>query len=652
MDNETPNYTQNQHDKPTTEPAVSQPETKTAPDNTGAVLQSDQASVEHTPSMSVHHNNNKPYKPWYKRPLVLAIIIIVLLGAAAGYWYMTKKSTPVNKSATSVSSSTKADSLNSLPPAGAAKLLATPTKIDPLTLFTDLSVPFGTDCTGATSAQISTGTCPAIKLSAINFYKIGATSDGSPIYVLTGTSDGPFDSTYVVVQDSANHYTIYGRYSYIDTNPAVNTDKTSLMNAQTQAASLKKSLATNVSLDTTNLIPGLSFPDNPTISGLKVSLGTYVDATAGRFINGLTNIRSLGGPVAETDLKKLSSQKGVDFYEVTISKKGTFQLREIDGTLGGVFAVQYQLNNSLLSTTAPAITWTDGTKNLKTYTSRTPGCGSAYGYLVATTIDPKTLVLAGTTSDGQKLYQLPDSDPFLTDVYTQDYDKGTNLDDKSLQNMSIADFQKGHSLLVAKNALGDYQAYLRNDLFTGGGCAKPVIYLYPTTPVSVSVRVAARVTKSNPVYDPSFGWQNVAAQPNGQLSYRGTTYDSLFWEGLGLGIYPDITGGTVVKQAEAVATIKSQLTAQGLQAHEISDFLDYWQPKLPKTAYVRLSWLTTDQLNTLAPLSIQPAPQTLIRTFLDFKGLGSPVKIPAQHFSAPTRKGFTVVEWGGLLQTN
>lgn len=42
-----------------------------------------------------------------------------------------------------------------------------------------------------------------------------------------------------------------------------------------------------------------------------------------------------------------------------------------------------------------------------------------------------------------------------------------------------------------------------------------------------------------------------------------------FWEGPGYGTYPGITSGTVVKHADAVATIQKQLKQQGLNQKKL-----------------------------------------------------------------------------------
>ncbi|MBQ3252663.1 MAG: hypothetical protein IJB02_05440 [Oscillospiraceae bacterium] len=48
-----------------------------------------------------------------------------------------------------------------------------------------------------------------------------------------------------------------------------------------------------------------------------------------------------------------------------------------------------------------------------------------------------------------------------------------------------------------------------------------------------------------------------------------------------------------------------------------------------------------------AKLDVIPAPDTLIRVFMTFKASETPVRLPAQELTAPERKGFTVIEWGG-----
>jgi hypothetical protein len=270
--------------------------------------------------------------------------------------------------------------------------------------------------------------------------------------------------------------------------------------------------------------------------------------------------------------------------------------------------------------------------------------------VVAKNVSAGDLVKAGTTPHGQTVYQLSKNNPLVQETYTKDYSNGENLDDQSLKNLNIDQFTQKHGYFLAENGFGEYMLFLRSDMIFRGGCAKPVIYLYPQQKQQVSVKVGAQVVNSAPAY--VSGWENVTAAPDGKLTYQGKAYDSLFWDGYGSGAYPQINSGTIVKTADASNIVRQQLAAQGLNNHEIADFMAYWQSKLAavKQPYTRLTWFNTGQMNNLAPLQISPKPQTLVRVFLDFEGVSKPYSLKPQNLRAPARQGFTAVEWGGLLR--
>ena len=72
----------------------------------------------------------------------------------------------------------------------------------------------------------------------------------------------------------------------------------------------------------------------------------------------------------------------------------------------------------------------------------------------------------------------------------------------------------------------------------------------------------------------------------------------------------------------------------------------YWLPQMQDNAYNLISFqqeIYTDS----ARLTIDPAPDTLLRVFMAWQSSEKFVDLPAQELSAPERTGFTVVEWGG-----
>ncbi|MEI6498599.1 MAG: hypothetical protein WCO23_01425, partial [bacterium] len=96
-------------------------------------------------------------------------------------------------------------------------------------------------------------------------------------------------------------------------------------------------------------------------------------------------------------------------------------------------------------------------------------------------------------------------------------------------------------------------------------------------------------------------------------------------------------------------TISDHLDKLGLNKKEKNDFMEFWLPKMPDKPYVRLTWFGTSTVNQMIPMTVIPKPDTVIRIFLDFQGLDKTYDLKSQKLTSISRKGFTVIEWGGLL---
>lgn len=215
--------------------------------------------------------------------------------------------------------------------------------------------------------------------------------------------------------------------------------------------------------------------------------------------------------------------------------------------------------------------------------------------------------------------------------------------------LSYDDYKNQLTNIVFQEPKGNWRVLSSGEYLYSARADKPVIYLYPEKSNYIDVFVDATITASDPTY-PSGGWKNVFANPSGQLTYKQEKYDYLFWEGIGSGRYPYVKNiGKLVLQDNLIKNIEEDLKVQGLIEKEITDFMDFWSNHLPKEKYVRLSWLTTEQMNELAPLRVNPTPDTVIRVFLDMKGYNEPIKLTPQKLTKNERKGFTLVEWGGQL---
>ena len=175
--------------------------------------------------------------------------------------------------------------------------------------------------------------------------------------------------------------------------------------------------------------------------------------------------------------------------------------------------------------------------------------------------------------------------------------------------------------------------------------AKPVIYLYPEAETEVSVKLdySGKFTSTYPEYNG--GWK-VTAMPDGTLfDENGREYYCLFWEGVSKAEY-DFSKGFCVPGDETMEFLEEALQKLGLSPKEANEFIIYWLSRMQGNEYNLISF-QTDAYTDSAKLSIEPEQDTLIRVFMAWKPLDEFVEIEPQELSAPERKGFAAVEWGG-----
>lgn len=176
---------------------------------------------------------------------------------------------------------------------------------------------------------------------------------------------------------------------------------------------------------------------------------------------------------------------------------------------------------------------------------------------------------------------------------------------------------------------------------------KPIIYLYPTDTIPVTVILDSAITPTftYPQY-PSQGWR-VTAYPDGTLkdSETGKRYYSLFWEGI-YHTKKEIDSGFVVSAHEVVPFLEEKLEILGLNFREAQEFILYWAPKLEQNSYSVIHF-STDRYDQEVPLEIIPRPDTQIRIMMEYRHSDHWFELPEQNLKSPKREGFTAVEWGG-----
>ena len=177
---------------------------------------------------------------------------------------------------------------------------------------------------------------------------------------------------------------------------------------------------------------------------------------------------------------------------------------------------------------------------------------------------------------------------------------------------------------------------------------KPVIYLYPLQKQKTNVKLhyAGALTHTYPKY-PEDGWK-VTAEPNGTLwDENNQEYYALFWEGNPLNqIIPQ--DGFIVPGKETASFLEEKLAYLGLNRREANEFIMYWLPRMESNSYNFIHF-SGKPYEKQAALEITPKPETIIRVMMLTQAIESKIDYPLQDLSKlkKTRKGFTVVEWGG-----
>lgn len=224
------------------------------------------------------------------------------------------------------------------------------------------------------------------------------------------------------------------------------------------------------------------------------------------------------------------------------------------------------------------------------------------------------------------------------DVTNQNYD---------IQDVVDVSYEKD---MLIKNEDGSVEieaidiSVSRWGISNAGAALKPVIYLYPEaeTEFNVTLDYDGDLTVTYPAY--KNGWQGIA-KPDGTLFVDGLEYSYLFWEGEDNNIY-DLSEGFVVKGEDSAVFLQTTLSKMGLLPKEYNEFIVYWLPKLEANAY-NLITFQQEAYTDHARLTIDPKPDSVLRVFMVYQPLEHDINIKSQAIELFTRKGFTVVEWGG-----
>jgi hypothetical protein len=363
-------------------------------------------------------------------------------------------------------------------------------------------------------------------------------------------------------------------------------------------------------------------------------------------------VDTMYGDVYTTDTSKI--QTGDDVVQNVYGENG-FYIKAPDGT----FVVYSQVID--LGGSVPNITWNNQVKNDSKYSYKSEtGCGTAnYANDVSATVTDDNLIPLGKTVNDAVVYGYKNADDKVLKDFYREYKNFVQQGMTPVYysdapgNLTYEQFLQTHPIFFWKDSSGRTIQFINLHYVYSGGCGKPVIYLYPekTQNVSVQVTPTGGMTVSDPAYNG--GWNVVADTQSNLLNLADQkTYPYLFWEGSGDSIYHMPERGFVVAKENIGSFFDEKLSQSGLIVKEIADFKEFWVPKMASEnkPYYFVTFVDRKTIDTLAPLTITPKPDTVIRVLMDYKALDAPINVQGFDIKTPKRTGFVATEWGGVLK--
>ena len=89
------------------------------------------------------------------------------------------------------------------------------------------------------------------------------------------------------------------------------------------------------------------------------------------------------------------------------------------------------------------------------------------------------------------------------------------------------------------------------------------------------------------------------------------------------------------------------MSQAGFSSKEITDFTDYWIPRLSESPYYALYPQYAQDLASMVEINCMPAPDEIFRLFYAIKGLDSGnVNLTDPVTQKANNEGFVIREWG------
>lgn len=175
---------------------------------------------------------------------------------------------------------------------------------------------------------------------------------------------------------------------------------------------------------------------------------------------------------------------------------------------------------------------------------------------------------------------------------------------------------------------------------------KPNIYIYPGKPMELTLKLkfpmGGEVVKSEPEY--GTGW-NIHVDTNGLIN---NSYTYLFYESNQPYVW-QTKCGWVIPENELESFFWQNMTDYGFNSREITDFVEYWIPRLKKPFYA-IYPQTKTEINPVIQMNFSNQPEHILRLFYVIKGHElMPGKLMEPTIDTFNRQGYFVTEWGVVM---
>ena len=177
---------------------------------------------------------------------------------------------------------------------------------------------------------------------------------------------------------------------------------------------------------------------------------------------------------------------------------------------------------------------------------------------------------------------------------------------------------------------------------------KPNIYIYPVNKIELDVSIrfpnGGSITASVPDY--KGGW-HIIVDSTGLINNK---YRFLFYES----DVPNLCQyekGWIVNGKSLAAFFNKNLQETGFLHDEINDFIDYWIPLIDSAPSYAIYPQYSKELEKMIQIRFSKMPDNILRLSYVIKKIMNPeLNIPEPTIPQFKRKGFTVTEWGVILQ--